>query len=433
MTAHAELVAQPLLCAICVIIVGRWWLMRESQLDRLVNQAILVAFVGFLLRDTAITHLLTGTLPVADAAQVAVLARELSLGAILVTVAYVYGIVRLWAGADPTSTWQRQRVYNLVAAAATVVMIIAGMPAQRRGLLIVQVPGWPAVVAWIAFYLPIVATSALVIRITARELRTAGSTVTTRERVLYLAVLVIATGVGLDAVAEPICAAVAVGRGVPARDPDSVKTWGFLVICVCAAVAAVVPLVATVLAATGWDRDGRRCRRLRPLWTDLTNAVPHVVLHQAPIPNRRIRSATQLHRMMVEIRDSLMQLRRYASADFEERSGPLDDPLRRRIAQQLAQAIDIVSGTTTPTTSATARNQPHTRPNDPATELAQLLDLARAWPRSRPVSRQIGRRQPSLTVGTAAEPNTSHKGASSVPPQFPNARTGPRIATAFPK
>ncbi len=366
------LLAWPVLVLVTLVLLGRWWLLSDSEGDRLIDRALTAALIGLLLRERLIEQLLVDILPFPDS-DVINIARQLSFGGILFCVAAIYGLAQLWAGADPALTRQRQRRYDLVAVVSTAIILIAGTPARRADELIDQTLGWPAVVAWIAFYLPIGAIALLVGRIGIRELRGADETTTWRERIVCLVVLGIAALIGLDALATPVITALEVHAGQPSSDPEMItKAWTFFIATVSATSVVAVPLIATVLTRTGWDRTGRACRRLEPLWRDLTAAVPEIVL---PLPAGTVEPATRLHRLIVEIRDSLLFLKRYGVEDNADQ-----DPVT--YARAIAAAIAAKSAGQPPAAdvAATRAVQPGSR--DLTAELDQLLALAAAWTRT---------------------------------------------------
>ncbi|CAM4378818.1 MAB_1171c family putative transporter [Nocardia ninae] len=383
-------IAWPVLGLLSLITVGRWWLLNDDHVDRLINRALAAALLGLLLRESSMERLLTQLLPFDDA-DVVNIARQLSFGCILLTVGPIYGIARLWGGADPDQTGRRQRVYDAITVAASVVVLIAGTPARRSNQLIDQAMGWPAVVAWVAFYGPIGATAMLVGRISIHEIRTADATTTWRERTLYLGVFGIAAAIGLDAMASPLITAIEVLNDEPSRDPEMrMKAWTFFGAAAGAGCVVAVPLISTVLTITGWDRTGRYCRRLRPVWRDLTAAVPEIVLELPRDRHGRVEPATRLHRMTVEIRDSLQHLRRYTDADVEFDSFAQDPD---GYARHVAAAID----------AKTAGHAPVTKVGDPrppaqlgvrnlTAELQQLLALAEAWPHARRITTTVAHR-----------------------------------------
>uniref|UniRef100_UPI003F499FD3 MAB_1171c family putative transporter n=1 Tax=Nocardia suismassiliense TaxID=2077092 RepID=UPI003F499FD3 len=374
-------IAWPILLLIAAITAGRWWLLRDGHVDRLINRALTAALCGLLLRENAVQQLLARLLPFDDTDTIN-LARQLSFGCILLTVAGIYGIAKLWAGADPAQTWRRQRGYDAFAMAATVVVLIAGTPARRADQLIDQALGWPAVVAWTAFYLPIGATAVLVARISIQEIRDADDTTSWRERTVYLGVLGIAVAIFLDALATPLMTAHEVLTQTPSRDPQMhAKALTFFLAAIWAGTVVAVPLISTLLTVTGWDRTGRYCRRLQPLWRDLTAAVPEIVLEMPRDQHGRIEPATRLHRMTVEIRDSLLHLRRYCDTTDEIDTATTDPDT---YAQHIAAAITAKAAGHTPVTRITARPPVQLGARDLTGELQQLLDLARAWPPSHP-------------------------------------------------
>lgn len=378
--------AWPVLALIAAVVAGRWWLLRESNIDRLINRAILAALIGLLLREGTVEQLLAEVFRAADRVEVVNLARQLSFGAILLTVAYIYGIAKLWAGTEPAGTWQRQRGYILVAVAATLVMLLAGTPARHDGLLIDQAHGRASVIAWTAFYLPVLVTAQLVGRVTIRELRSTDETTSWRERLLNLGVLAIVCAIAIDAAATPVLTTVEVIRHVPSPDPNMViKAWTFFGAAVSAGTVVAVPLIQTALAATGWDRTGRWCRRLHPLWRDLTAAVPEIVL-TPPDDRGPIEPAARLHRMIIEIRDSLLHLHHYMpDTEHDDHDRPAGDS--RHYAARVARAMDAktrgLPPITGPTTSTHTRHAIRPGTHDLTAELTQLLDLATLWPKAR--------------------------------------------------
>ncbi|WP_280428000.1 MAB_1171c family putative transporter [Nocardia brasiliensis] len=148
------------------------------------------------------------------------------------------------------------------------------------------------------------------------------------------------------------------------------------------------PVVGHLMELAGLDRDGRVCRRLRPLWRDVTAAVPEIVMSPVDGPRRRDTTA-RLLRMTVEIRDALLHLGPYLSvAPSSAESAttlPDSEAKLRDYACRLADAArSRRSGTLPPRTGVVP--QPFPTAQDFDTELRQLLDLARVWPAEHPVS-----------------------------------------------
>lgn len=368
------LITWPVLTGLTMVLAGRCWLLRDSIVDGLVNRALAAAVFEHLLREAWFERSLAWLLP-GDAGDVVHLAQQLSLGATVLAVSYIYGIAKLWAGADPAHTWRRQRRYHLVTITVTAVILIAGTPARRADQLIDQALGWPAVVVWVAFSLPLGATALLVGRASVRELRAAGDA-TWQERALYTVVLCTAVGLAAVAVIYPFEAIGDVLTGRPSFDPQMRwKAWsGFLLSAVGAPAAVTVPLISTLLTRYGWDRAGRYCRRLRPMWADLTAAVPEIVLEMRD----RTDPAIRLHRMTVEIRDSLLHLERYSAGPDDPAATSADPHIH---ARRVAEAIAAKAAGHPPNKSrSTSRHQVQPGARDLTAELRRLLALAEAWP-----------------------------------------------------
>lgn len=373
------LIAWPVLTGITLVLAGRWWLLRDSVVDRLINRALAAALSGLLLREAWFEQSLAWLLP-GDDSDVVNLARQVSLGAILLIVSNIYGIAKLWAGTDPVHTWRRQRRYDLVTITITAVILIAGTPARRADQLIDQHLGWPAVVVWVVFSLPIGATALLVSRVSVREMR--ADDTTWQERALYIVILCLAVALGIEAVANPIETAKSVVTDQPVHDPEMHrKAWSFFLAAVGAPAVVTVPLISTLLTHVGWDRTGRYCRRLQPMWADLTAAVPGIVLAMPRDHNSRTDPAIRLHRMTVEIRDSLLHLKRYSHSPGDLAATTGDPHIHaRRIAEAIA-----TKAAGHPPISSPPMPRHHVQPGarDLIEELRQLLALAKAWQHAR--------------------------------------------------
>ncbi len=167
------------------------------------------------------------------------LGRSLYLGAALMGIASFYGMARLLDGADPGSARRRQRQYDSISAAIAISLIL-GTPAVRGAFGI--------------------------------DLLFAFS-------IYWSASFVIMIGRAL--------------AGTPPRESGTAAAVVVYLMQFMLTLLTGTPLVTVLPARTGWDRTGRTCRRLRPLWYDLTAAVPEVVLRDArSTPWTRTRGST---------------------------------------------------------------------------------------------------------------------------------------------
>ncbi|MEV6323065.1 MAB_1171c family putative transporter [Nocardia sp. NPDC051787] len=346
--------------AVCLALmtVGRWLFVNETVADRLINRTWSWTLVALLLYEAA------AVLDHPD------LARRLFLGVGLMGTASFYGLARLVgdadADADAETAYRRQRGYDS-AFAAVGVSVVLGTPVIQGAFRFDY-----AEFIWTLSMLPAIYGGLLFGRASARELRVAGSS--TRERLAYAVLLAFA-------VYWAIASVIVIVRSIAGTRPSEPgKVWAVLAFLMLLAVTlfTAIPLIVVLLARTGWDRTGRACRRLRPLWQDLTAAVPEVVLlhdHSAP-PE----SSARLYRMTVEIWDALLHLKPYLPESPEPGAAEMDNDVRDD-ALQLARAMRAKLDGHAPAPASPTWSTAQAGPRDRATELRYLLALAREWPK----------------------------------------------------
>ncbi|MEV0031844.1 MAB_1171c family putative transporter [Nocardia sp. NPDC050793] len=340
---------------IAAIVVGRWFLVNELLTDRLINSTLSWDLAGIVLYQAASVR---GMPELAD---------RLFLGFGAMALANVYGLARLLDGMDPAVLRARQRRYNRIGAATGTLVLFGPVLVDLLGLPL----GSPAVqnrVIWTAGSFVGSLCGALIARACVRELRTPDPT--SRERWAYSALL----AVGLYCCLASAVGTINVARGMSSMEPG--LPWAvanFVMLAVLTALIAI-PLLNAVLVRSGFDRNGRACRRLHPLWRDLTTAVPEIVLLQDD--SHRDEPMMRLYRMTVEIQDALLHLRPYEPA-------PSDEPGVEDYARRIAHAARAKATGEPP-------RPPDGRPagavqtlgtDDRATGLRDLLRLAKAWPK----------------------------------------------------
>ncbi|MFG3620102.1 MAB_1171c family putative transporter [Nocardia sp. NPDC047654] len=342
-------IAIPLIVFVAVVVLGRRLVLHHATVDRLLNRAMLWGIATLILLERGI------------APEIGSLLHQLSMGTLLMEVVGLYGAARLWSGAEPASALARQRVYDLAGLAGAAIILVVGTAARQEGRLVGQSPDWPALVVWAILWIPLLAAGRLCWRAAVRELRSDESTAA--ERIVYVTLLATLVVGSAGLVVSAIQLA---GPGATA-DPALVR-WAAPTFAVSALGAALlaVPLVAWLRAHTGWDRAGRYCRRLRPLWRDLTAAVPEVVL-EPDLPAAE--SDARLIRMTVEIRDALMHLRHYLPEDAAD-------------ADYVAQIQRAIAAKSSGAAVRTRRSDHPAGPpvGDIDSDLRLLLAMARDWP-----------------------------------------------------
>ncbi|MBF6466824.1 hypothetical protein IU427_16780 [Nocardia beijingensis] len=360
MSSVPGMIAWPALGFVAVVGAGRLALLRDTMVDRLVNRLFVWGVLSLLLYRCTMTP------------GIASLTHQLALGCTVMSSMCLQGIVRVWAfDADPAAVRRRHQVSCAIAAGCTAAILLAGTPARQEGRLVDLTPDVEGLVVWSAFCLPLLVNVSLLAAMCLRELR---------SRDVGLAVKVVSGGMIWAATlfaANLVLSMVQVISGRPGLGTQVLRIEATVIICLTLDAALVaIPLVRALLATVELDRSGRSCRRLRPLWRDLTAAVPEIVLR--PAADEREDAKVRLLRMTVEIQDALLQLGRYAPAAAEPvGSGcPLTDYARRVACAAAARRSGSAPG------GRTAVRLPVPAADFDA-GLRQLLDLARVWPAAR--------------------------------------------------
>ncbi len=163
------------------------------------------------------------------------------------------------------------------------------------------------------------------------------------------------------------------------------------------AIVLATPLAHRLAAKLGIDGASRRIRRLEPMWRDLTEAMPTVVLHPRPTDVDAI-----VDRLEIEIWDTIVRLRPYLRPDL---TPPHDLPDLAQVSRH--SRADVIRALAVHEAIDTYRAQQGTRPIarlDDHTESIDIDRLARAWATARDLkistndpANQEGHGQPRLS------------------------------------
>ncbi|MBF6297692.1 hypothetical protein IU459_09060 [Nocardia amamiensis] len=337
---------------VALMTVGRWLLVNETSTDRLINRTWSWDVAAILLYQAAVE------LHRPD------LGRSLYLGAALMGIASFYGMARLLDGADPGSARRRQRRYDSISAVVAISLILGTLVV--RGAFGIDYTE----AVWMLSAVPAAFCGFHLGRACIRELRAEGSP--TRERLTYAALFAFS-------IYWSASFAIMIGRAVAGTPPSESGTAAAVVAYLIQSVLTLltaIPLVTVLLARTGWDRTGRTCRRLRPLWRDLTAAVPEVVLRDDRLTP--LDPDSRQYRMTVEIWDALLHLKPYVS---ESASPVAIESDVHGYARQLARAVRAKRAGNAPAAAFPARGAV-LEPRDREGELRYLLELAHEWPKA---------------------------------------------------
>lgn len=352
-------IAWPVFGYASVLTAGRLLLFRDTIADQFLNRILLWCLLALAL------YRCTWTPTVAELAQLP------ALGCLVVMAMYMLGLARFWdADGDVAAIWRRQRGYCLVAVVSAVAILGAGFHAHVRGRSIDMGPDLDGMLLAIAFGAPMAISAATLLWIGTRWLR---RTESAKEKVFYYA-LIIDTAYIL---ANQVLSTMQVLTGWPDLGPHLPRVEFITVVClVSSSTLLAVPLGAWMLERLGLDRSARSCRRLRPLWRDLTGAVPEIVLLPDAGAREQVPPSTRLLRMAVEVRDALLHLRPYFPEGDESPLGTADH------AHRLACAVQARKTGGPPVRAEVVPRSP-LGARDFDTDLQHLLALARVWPRAR--------------------------------------------------
>ncbi|WP_425173900.1 DUF6545 domain-containing protein [Mycobacterium sp.] len=377
-----------LLVFICTVTLGRLIGLRSTVADRRGNTALVFAAMCCVLRDDAIQPILVQW---SGQRVSAALLYQLSEHAAGVAACALFLLAYGWVNQHEPRCLALV-VYSWVTV-CVVVRCVAEMHAHSRDISLDIHSGW-AVIAYssspagIVFVeLLCVANSWLAILIAvacARELRRPPNR---RAAVISAGMTLVAVGSLVQNANISIAACIAAtGRHnayierLGWADRFSVVLFAY----VCAAIAAV-PLGARTLERHGLDKYSLRRRPLLPLWRDLTSACPELIyVTTADVVNNRSRFL--LHRTVVEIRDCILILSRYASQQNEVIIHELAELPAFRQALRLALAWSAKTTGELPSGDFLAQQSAAAELLD---ESAELTDLAEHWPTAKALTEAV--------------------------------------------
>ncbi|WP_442941245.1 MAB_1171c family putative transporter [Nocardia sp. NBC_00403] len=362
-----EVVAWAVIGYVTVLLSGRFWLVGGAVVDRLVNHMGLWSIATLLIYRCAST-------PTIDDP-----ANQLALGCILMTTTYLYSIGRLAGGdSEPDTVWRHQRNVALLASAATASIVLAAASARCSGRSVDLRLVGDGLGIGCAFAVPLTYNTFVFTRSCLGALRA----VDTPRAARIVCIGLIGSNAVLWGVQALSLSELATGW--PDGPQLSLVQAAFTLWVAIDSTLLAIPLVAELVLRAGMDRATRTCRRLLPLWRDLTAAVPEIVM---PVDARHGSGpATRLLRMTVEIRDAMLHLGAYLPAETDETQrntvrepesdrGITDYAHRLIRAAQARKAGLPPAGTGAPPLPVVA--------HDFDAELAYLIDLARIWPQAK--------------------------------------------------
>lgn len=297
------LVSYPLLLWSVGILVARLVFVSRTATSRLLNVALALGIASGLAREGAIqSAVASATGAVIDVP----LIQQLGTVALLLALAPLIAIALRWRrpeGHAATTTG-----VMMIALASGALMIVVGSAARVSGEYIDVQPGWRTAVYFACFFAWAAFMPYLYLRVSVEELRR-GQLPGQVSLVFWLFAIVAVWGLE-EAISILLMGAFA-AAGL-ARDFVALRVTlneaSYTYLLALATLCAALPLWRAVTESLGVDRWSRSIRSLTPMWSDLIRTCPEVVLRH---PSPQSSPVHRVHRMCVEIRDSLSLLGRY--------------------------------------------------------------------------------------------------------------------------
>ncbi|MBY6687972.1 hypothetical protein HQ305_21970 [Rhodococcus sp. BP-149] len=297
------LVSYPLLLWSVGILLARLVLASRTATSRLVNMALALGISSGLAREGAIQSAVasaTGT--VIDVP----LMQQLGTVALLLALAPLIAIALRWR--RPEGHASTTTVVMMLALASGALMIVVGSSARGSGEYIDVQPGWRTAVYFALFSVWAAFMPYLYLRVSVGELRR-GQLPTQVSMVFWLFAIVAVWGLeeAVSILLMGAFAAIGIARDFVALRV-TLNEVSFIYLLAVATLCAALPLWRAVTESLGVDCWTRSIRSLTPMWSDLVQTCPEVVLRH---PSPQSSPVHRAHRMCVEIRDSLSLLGRY--------------------------------------------------------------------------------------------------------------------------
>lgn len=393
-------IAWPLLVCMAIVLVLRYALCHASLVQTYVNHALAFCLGFNLLREAVVVNFLADHHILSATAAAA-------LSGVAVNVAFVefLGFTTLWSGASPQKARRRHWYRRLVAAILLVpVFFIAVSHARPGDALGYEIRG--STIYLVAGLLQMALPVYLVGRTLRLGLREwARRDVSRRDRMIA-AYLVTAFLVIFIA-----CLGGAVSMFFfHGQFPTALTGFIYLGLSMAFFVPSAIPVVGACLAYVGLDGTSRSWYALRELREDLAVAVRESVFDTVVASRRRRKTALELHRSVVQIRDGILFLRPYFREITDEEAArllPSDAKWRPGereaaiLALQIADAIRAKEAGNSPATiSAMIRSD--SSPASLAEEAAELVRVSKWWPNARiAVQAEAGSMAPSAPPRSA--------------------------------
>ncbi|MFD4369712.1 MAB_1171c family putative transporter [Rhodococcus sp. NPDC058521] len=236
-------------------------------------------------------------------------ARHFGNAIIMLSFASLFSLAVAWALGH--KKWPRVHVVSMAFCALLgIALLMLSAPARAAGQRLEESGGWQYAGYFVVYAIPSLTVCATVVFVATKSLR---RTSVRSERRMFGVLTGIGVVSGLDAGSMAVAAvmsAMGVTNGFTEfRTAINGVTTMFILVGMCS--VAVRPAIRAAMETFQLDRPSRLRRQLSPMWRTLTDSVPGVVLELRPADRGALPSRMALHRMCVEIRDSMLVVDEY--------------------------------------------------------------------------------------------------------------------------
>lgn len=296
-------IAWPVIVLMMVILTARYRLCRANLYDTYYNNLMALVLVAQLLREGSVESVLARSSLITVTT-----AQQLGFVAMVFASCELIGFTMLWTGLSPAETRRQHRYYRQASVISCVCFLAVATRARVVGQTLEVSGGWDGVAAWSFYLLVLLVMAARFIWMFASELRKAASR---RGRLLATSGLVLGVLTAAGCLEALIFAVTdELGWTNTVRSRLWLHGFEFFCIAVFVYILGAVPLIGKLISRIGLDSRSRTHKRLRPLWLTMTTVVPDVALN-IDHDTHTLTPLLQLHQMVIEIRDSILQLRPY--------------------------------------------------------------------------------------------------------------------------
>ncbi|MFB8277328.1 MAB_1171c family putative transporter [Nocardia colli] len=254
--------------------------------------------------------------------------------------------------------------------------------------------GWAQFGYWLCTVPIGTAMAVLIIQAATAELR---NRVGRRESAVYVAIFLCGIAVLVRVAATMVAATIRIaGSRNSFTDTQAMidRNGVFFDLLLCMGLT-LIAIVAAARSRCAVNDLTRHRRALRPLWAELTAACPEIV-HHSPVPHGAQPNRYLLHRTVIEIRDSILDLARYATPHPPEidaaiagtaPTGPAHDALDRAVL--LVRARDAKARGNPPTGG---RYFALSAADSLLDEVTELTAISTQWPAAEAIAAEAGQR-----------------------------------------